>query len=143
MENSNTKQTVANNEPHYSEKKSMFIKDGSSSDQTDHLYLDIDNIPIKPTTSPQLKELGKKAQETRDKELALTFERLKDLHGSLVARPSEDEKASDPRGLKVPLMPHQQHALAWLLWREQQRPPGGVLGEYFIILCNFVLLLFI
>lgn len=85
---------------------------------------------MKPTTSPELKELGKRAQETRDKELALTVERLQDLHGSLVARPSEEEKAEDPRGLKVQLMPHQQYALTWLLWRERQKPSGGVLGKY-------------
>ncbi|KAL0133557.1 hypothetical protein PUN28_000943 [Cardiocondyla obscurior] len=92
-------------------------------------YLDIDGISIKPTTSPELRELGKKAQATRDMELALTVDRLQDLHGSLVARPSETEKAEDPRGLKVSLMPHQQHALAWLLWREQQKPPGGILAD--------------
>lgn len=109
-----------------------FIKDESSSDQTDNTdyeYLDIDNIPSKPTTF-QEKQLGKIAQETRDKELALTVERLQDLHGSLMSRPSEDEKMEDPKGLKVSLMPHQQHALAWLLWREQQKPPGGILGKH-------------
>lgn len=109
-------------------KDKSLIKDEPYSDYTYDSYLDVDNIPMKPTTSPDLKELGKKAQATRDKELALTVERLQDLHGSLVARPSDNEKAEDPRGLKVQLMPHQQHALAWLLWRERQRPSGGVLG---------------
>ncbi|XP_016909041.1 transcription termination factor 2 [Apis cerana] len=75
------------------------------------------------------KELGKKAQATLDRELTLTVDRLQDLHGSLVARPTEEERANDPQGLKVKLMPHQQHALAWLMWREQQRPPGGVLAD--------------
>ncbi|XP_017886271.2 transcription termination factor 2 [Ceratina calcarata] len=56
-------------------------------------------------------------------------DRLQDLHGSLETRPSEDEKARDPVGLIVKLMPHQQHALAWLLWREQQRPSGGILAD--------------
>lgn len=141
-----TKKTAMKNEPYYSEEKSMFIKDESSSDHTDYTdysYLDVDDIPMKPTTSPELENLGKKAQETRDKELALTVERLKDLHGSLVARPSEDEEVDDPKGLKVPLMLHQKHALAWLLWREQQRPSGGVLGKYFrTVLCNFMILSF-
>ncbi|XP_012234246.2 transcription termination factor 2-like isoform X1 [Linepithema humile] len=91
-------------------------------------YLSLD-IPIKPTTSPELRELGKKAQKTRDKELALTVDRLKDLHKSLVACPSENEEAEDPRGLKVQLMPHQRHALAWLLWREQKKPSGGILAD--------------
>ncbi|XP_076632722.1 transcription termination factor lodestar isoform X2 [Colletes latitarsis] len=75
------------------------------------------------------KELGTKAQATLNKELALTVDRLQDLHSSLLARPSEEERASDPQGLKVKLMPHQQHALAWLMWREQQRPPGGILAD--------------
>ncbi|KAM0728752.1 Transcription termination factor 2 [Formica fusca] len=103
--------------------------DSDDSDYSDYSDFDISDIPLNPTTFPELKRLGKKAQATRDRELALTVERLKDLHGSLVARPSEHKKAEDPRGLKVQLMPHQQHALAWLLWREQQRPAGGVLAD--------------
>nr|XP_033337176.1 transcription termination factor 2-like isoform X2 [Megalopta genalis] len=91
--------------------------------------IDVNSIPIKPKSSPQTKELGKKAQATLDKELALTVDRLQDLHGSLIARPSEDERAEDPQGLKVKLMPHQQHALLWLQWREGQKPPGGVLAD--------------
>lgn len=75
------------------------------------------------------KELGKKAQATLEKETTLTADRLQDLHGSIVTRPSENERAKDPQGLKVQLMPHQQHALAWLTWREQQKPPGGVLAD--------------
>ncbi|XP_011647072.2 transcription termination factor 2, partial [Pogonomyrmex barbatus] len=108
--------------------ESLF-KDEPYLDDEDYSYLGIDGIPTKPTTSPELRELGKKAQATRDKELALTMERLQDLHGSLIARPLENEKAEDPRGLKVQLMPHQQHGLAWLLWREQQKPSGGVLAD--------------
>ncbi|XP_076167205.1 transcription termination factor lodestar [Ptiloglossa arizonensis] len=90
---------------------------------------DIDSTQTELKPSPKTKDLGIKAQATLDKELALTADRLQDLHGSLLARPSEDEKATDPRGLKIQLMPHQQHALAWLMWREQQRPPGGVLAD--------------
>ncbi|XP_014476224.1 PREDICTED: transcription termination factor 2-like, partial [Dinoponera quadriceps] len=123
VQNSDIKKTIVKNEP------LLFFKDDSSSDRTYHSYLDVDDIQMKPSTSTELKELDKMAQETMNKELALTVERLQDLHGSLVARPSDDEKAEDPRGLKVPLMPHQQHALAWLLWREQQRPSGGVLAD--------------
>lgn len=114
-------------------KKEPYFKDESKLDYLADSYLDVDNIPMKPITDPELRALGIKAQATRDKELALTVERLQDLHGSLVARPSENEKAEDPRGLKVQLMPHQQHALAWLLWREQQKPSGGVLGKYKIV----------
>lgn len=30
---------------------------------------------------------------------------------------------------QVPLLLHQKQALAWLLWRESQRPCGGILGK--------------
>lgn len=30
---------------------------------------------------------------------------------------------------QVPLLLHQKQALAWLLWRESQKPHGGILGE--------------
>jgi len=109
----------------------QFFNDEPDSDYSDYSYLDNNELGESLTsTASELKKLGKKAQETRDKEFALTVERLQDLHGSLIARPSENEKAEDPRGLKIELMPHQQHALAWLMWREQQRPSGGVLGKY-------------
>jgi len=91
-------------------------------------HLNIDDMPMKPVTFPECKELGKKAQETRNEQIVLTTERLQDMHNSLTSRPPEDKRAKDPKGLKVKLMPHQQYALAWLLWREQQRPSGGVLG---------------
>lgn len=91
--------------------------------------LDIDPAYLKPTDEQPKKELGKKAQDTLYREQSLTIERLQDLHGSLVARPTEDQRAKDPRGLRVALMPHQQHALAWLQWREKQKPRGGVLGK--------------
>ena len=30
---------------------------------------------------------------------------------------------------QVPLLLHQKQALAWLLWRESQKPHGGILGK--------------
>ncbi|XP_012532592.1 transcription termination factor 2 [Monomorium pharaonis] len=112
-----------------SKESSESSSDYSQSDYLGYSPLDF-NIPMRsPITSPELRELGKKAQATRDKELALTVDRLQDLHGSLIARPSEHEKVEDPRGLKIHLMPHQKHALAWLLWREKQKPSGGVLAD--------------
>jgi len=53
----------------------------------------------------------------------------KDLHGSLKDCPAENVLADDPSGLKVQLMDHQKHALAWMSWREQQRPRGGILAD--------------
>lgn len=75
------------------------------------------------------KELGKQAQATFEREQALTVERLNHLQQSLNRCPEEDDRAEDPRGLKTKLMPHQQHALAWMLWREKEKPPGGLLAD--------------
>ncbi|XP_030562364.1 transcription termination factor 2 [Drosophila novamexicana] len=60
---------------------------------------------------------------------ALTIDSLKDLHGSLKGCPAEYVMADEPNGLKVQLMDHQRHALAWMSWREQQRPRGGILAD--------------
>lgn len=43
--------------------------------------------------------------------------------------PAENVLAEDPKGLKVPLMDHQKHALAWMAWRERQKPRGGILAD--------------
>ena len=84
------------------------------------------------------KKLGKKATLAHEESLAI--QRLKDLYGSLLARPEEGEMARDPRGLQVPLMAHQKHALAWMQWREQQNPRGGIIGEFFLLLRGFFML---
>ncbi|NXX37089.1 TTF2 factor, partial [Nicator chloris] len=58
-----------------------------------------------------------------------TFEAINHLHKSLESCPAEETTAEDPSGLKVPLLQHQKQALAWLLWRESQRPCGGILAD--------------
>ncbi|XP_014635367.1 PREDICTED: transcription termination factor 2 [Ceratotherium simum simum] len=57
----------------------------------------------------------------------ITKEAIDALHRSLESCPSETAVAEDPAGLKIPLLPHQKQALAWLLWRESQKPQGGIL----------------
>jgi len=42
--------------------------------------------------------------------------------------PKPDMETSDPDCLTVPLMTHQRQALTWLIWREKQKPSGGILG---------------
>ncbi|XP_029803887.1 transcription termination factor 2 isoform X1 [Suricata suricatta] len=54
---------------------------------------------------------------------------IDELHQSLESRPAESALAEDPPGLKVPLLLHQKQALAWLLWRESQKPHGGILAD--------------
>lgn len=51
------------------------------------------------------------------------------MHNSLEDCPGEDILAADPRGLRVSLMTHQKHALAWMTWRENKRPRGGILAD--------------
>ncbi|XP_049878095.1 transcription termination factor 2 isoform X2 [Pectinophora gossypiella] len=72
---------------------------------------------------------GKQAMATHMAERNLILERLRDLHESLASRPGEGAQAQPPRGLRSALMPHQLHALAWLRWRETQRPAGGILAD--------------
>ncbi|NXR39984.1 TTF2 factor, partial [Zosterops hypoxanthus] len=57
------------------------------------------------------------------------FEAINHLHKSLESCPTEETAAEDPSGLKVSLLQHQKQALAWLLWRESQRPCGGILAD--------------
>nr|XP_012617281.1 transcription termination factor 2 [Microcebus murinus] len=59
----------------------------------------------------------------------VTSEAIDELHRSLASRPGETAVAEDPAGLKVPLLLHQKQALAWLLWRESQKPQGGILAD--------------
>ncbi|XP_066124266.1 transcription termination factor 2 isoform X3 [Saccopteryx bilineata] len=59
----------------------------------------------------------------------ITSEAIDELHRSLESRPDETALVEDPDGLKVPLLQHQKQALAWLLWRESQKPQGGILAD--------------
>ncbi|XP_023179025.2 transcription termination factor 2 [Drosophila hydei] len=72
---------------------------------------------------------GAKGLATFNAMKALTIDSLKDLHGSLKGCPADNVLADDPKGLKVKLMDHQRHALAWMFWRETQRPRGGILAD--------------
>ncbi|NWR22357.1 TTF2 factor, partial [Emberiza fucata] len=73
---------------------------------------------------------GGKMTEDRIKAVhSATFEAINHLHKSLESCPTEETAAEDPSGLKVPLLQHQKQALAWLLWRESQRPCGGILAD--------------
>lgn len=54
----------------------------------------------------------------------MTLDSLENLHRSLASCPGEHEKEPTPLCLTVPLLPHQERALKWLLWRETQTPAG-------------------
>nr|CAI5836945.1 unnamed protein product [Callosobruchus analis] len=72
---------------------------------------------------------GEKAMSTYNAQKALTIDSLNHLHGSLKTCPTENDLAEDPKGLKVDLMLHQRRALTWLMWREGQKPSGGILAD--------------
>ncbi|XP_006268583.3 transcription termination factor 2 isoform X1 [Alligator mississippiensis] len=58
-----------------------------------------------------------------------TSDAIDHLYKSLESCPTEETVAADPSGLRVSLLVHQKQALAWLLWRESQRPCGGILAD--------------
>lgn len=101
---------------------------------SESIKFDFKDIPLNPRESFVVNGLGKKALENLNQQKFLTHDKLEKLHGSLVSRPGEDEKCPDPPGLKSKLMGHQQHALAWLKWRETQKPRGGILGLLYKVL---------
>jgi len=55
----------------------------------------------------------------------MTLNILNSLQKSLGACLSSNILADDPYNLNVKLMSHQKYALAWLMWREKQKPHGG------------------
>ncbi|CAI8052482.1 Transcription termination factor 2 [Geodia barretti] len=59
----------------------------------------------------------------------LTSGVVEQLHRSLETCPTADTLAPQPSDLTATLFPHQQRALAWLLWREKQTPSGGILAD--------------
>lgn len=59
---------------------------------------------------------------------ALVVDVLNILRKSIHTCPLSDVLMDDPKGLMVPLMPHQKYAIAWLIWRESMTPFGGILG---------------
>ncbi|CAH0392936.1 unnamed protein product [Bemisia tabaci] len=95
----------------------------------------VKEIPIwnakMPSAGFNLNEMGKKALETHRVQQSLTMDCLRRIHKSMSTMPDESVLMSDPKTLKsdVELMPHQKHALAWLLWRESQKPHGGILAD--------------
>lgn len=107
---------------HVSVDKTIYAKDSKIK------VLTWDQIEAK-AAAVQPKTFGKQAMSTLNAQRAVTMERLQQLHGSLKTCPKETDFVEDPKGLKVELMPHQKHALAWMLWREGQQPSGGILGK--------------
>ncbi|XP_052756589.1 transcription termination factor 2 isoform X2 [Galleria mellonella] len=83
----------------------------------------------KASNAVQPRMFGKQAMATHMAERNLILESLRHLHSSLASRPADSEAARRPAAVRSELLPHQLHALAWLRWRETQRPCGGILAD--------------
>ncbi|XP_063702465.1 transcription termination factor 2 [Culicoides brevitarsis] len=77
----------------------------------------------------QPKHFGKQGMKTFENQKALTEKRLNNIHGSLTSQPTEDVLHPTPAALNIELMDHQKHGLAWMLWREKNKPRGGILAD--------------
>ena len=67
----------------------------------------------------------------RQEAKSITVEAMTKIHKSLETMPHEGDEEDQPQCLmgSISLFPHQKQALAWLLWRETQHPPGGILAD--------------
>jgi transcription termination factor 2 len=72
---------------------------------------------------------GKVGLQNFNTQKTLTVEKLKSIQESLDSCPADSVFAEQPKYLKIDLMGHQKHALAWMKWRERQRPRGGILAD--------------
>ncbi|KAL7034574.1 hypothetical protein ACKWTF_008009 [Chironomus riparius] len=77
----------------------------------------------------QPKYTGKIGMKNFEQQKALTVEKLQDIQNSLDQRPADDALETPPKDLKIELMKHQLHALAFMMWRETQKPRGGILAD--------------
>lgn len=55
--------------------------------------------------------------------------RLQHFVQILSSQPGEWDESPQPVRVQTPLMPHQLQALRWMLWREEQEFPGGILAD--------------
>ncbi|XP_006899638.1 PREDICTED: transcription termination factor 2 [Elephantulus edwardii] len=81
------------------------------------------------TEGPSHPYAGHTGQDRLHAGWKIISEAIDELHRSFESCPNETAVAEDPPGLKVPLLLHQKQALAWLLWRESQKPQGGILAD--------------
>lgn len=93
-------------------------------EEPSELALDFQNLSINESrnSTDTVAELSYEDDDT----IASLFQEIKRSEKTM---PSSKDLAEQPKLIKGQLMPHQQHALAWMIWRENQYPKGGILGD--------------
>ncbi|XP_072019140.1 transcription termination factor 2-like isoform X2 [Amphiura filiformis] len=110
--------------------KSGWRQPASEDDSSDDdCFIVAETKARKPSDSSSTSSSG---AQTQQKELLYggRMTAVKKLHSSSETKPPADQETRDPEGLMISLMPHQQQALTWLIWREQQQLPcGGIYAD--------------
>ena len=80
------------------------------------------------------RDYGGKLSHNREREMVrVTGNVLEGFEAVLKSMPDvesiDPSTIEEPNGLRVNLMNHQKQALSWMLWRESQDPPGGILAD--------------
>lgn len=71
-------------------------------------------------------ESGHELSYEQDDSIASLLQQIKLSQKTM---PGLRDFADQPRLINGELMSHQRHALAWMIWRENQFPKGGILGD--------------
>jgi len=58
-----------------------------------------------------------------------TKNKLREIQDTLRTKPTPEDVATEPLEMRIPLMQHQRHALAFMIWREEQSEPGGIIAD--------------
>ena len=74
---------------------------------------------------------GRMTADRRQEVRVVTHSAMESIHKALETMPAEGDMEEQPKGLrsKINLFEYQRHALAWLEWREEQEPRGGILAD--------------
>lgn len=75
------------------------------------------------------KYTGKVGMKNFMEQKAMTVQALEDINEQQDERPEEDTITEPPKYLKIELMKHQLHAIAFMQWRERQKTRGGLLAD--------------